>query len=571
MSSSDHTAELLRASQLFTHLPPATNELVRERLTEMTIDSGEWLMRKGDPADALYIVDAGRLEVVLGEQEGVAPEDDSQLRVLRVLGRGATVGELALVTGDPRSASVRASRDSSLLRLSYEDFNNLIDAEPAFARALASALGRQLQVSGGFPEDAPQNKTLTIVPLVEGMNSDVIAEAVVAAFDPRDDVALLGRDTAESGDAVEWGRQLDELEQRHDRVVLVSQHTNSAWRRFCVRQADRLVCLAPPQRPPDERTMPRLRGCDLVLLGEDHPASIANMWIDRLRPRARHRVRAGANRNADLGRLARRLTGTSLGLVLGGGGARGLAHLGVLEVLEENGIVVDRVGGTSMGGIVASTFAYQLSAADRRRAVKSFFAPRVRHRYQMPPRSAVAKVEVALETMRGVFGDQQIETLPVDLFTIAADLVAAEMVVQRRGSVAEAAMSTARIPAILPPGRSSGRLLVDGGLIRNLPVDVMADMDEGPVIAIEVGGRFEPPTDEDGHPSLPALGETLMRSVMLGSAAAGSRVTSRAELLLEPSVSSLKMLAFGEIDKGVAIGRSEATEHLDEIRALVAR
>ena len=62
-----------------------------------------------------------------------------------------------------------------------------------------------------------------------------------------------------------------------------------------------------------------------------------------------------------------------------------------------------------------------------------------------------------------------------------------------------------------------------------------------------------------------------MRSVMLGSAAAGSRVTSRAELLLEPSVSSLKMLAFGEIDKGVAIGRSEATEHLDEIRALVAR
>ena len=570
MSKRDHIDELLAASPLFSSLPAEVTTLLRAKLTEVSIESGDWLMRKGDSGDALYIVDAGRLEVVLGEQEGVGREDDETMRVLRVLGRGATVGELALVTGDPRSASVRANRDSTLLRLSHDDFQELITTEPTFAAALTAVLGRQLQISGGFREDEPATKAIAIVPLVEGMNSEVIAEAILAAFDSRDDVVLMGRSTSDVGSPADWGRKLDELEAAHDRVVLVAEHALSDWRKFCVRQADRLVCLAPPEPPPAERTMPRLRGCDLVLLGENHPPEIAAVWLDRLRPRARHRVRAGAGRDADLARVARRVTGRSLGLVLGGGGARGYAHLGVLEVLEENGIAVDRIGGTSMGGIVASTFAYGLNAAQRRQAVKSFVSPRVR-RPQLPPRSALVRTDRGVETVQRVFGDQQIETLPIDLFTVAADLVAAEMVVQRSGSVAEALLSTARVPAIFPPGRTAGRLLVDGGLIRNLPVDVMSQTGEGPVVAIEVGGRFDPPIDADGDPALPGIGETLMRSVLLGSAAAGSDVIAGADLLLEPDVSGMKMMAFGEIDRGIAIGRAAATARLEEIRALTSR
>ena len=570
MSERDHIDELLAASPLFSSLPAEATTLLRAKLTEVTIESGDWLMRKGDSGDALYIVDTGRLEVVLGEQEGVGREDDETMRVLRVLGRGATVGELALVTGDPRSASVRANRDSTLLRLSHDDFQELITTEPTFAAALTAVLGRQLQISGGFREDEPETKAIAIVPLVEGMNSEVIAEAILSAFDSRDDVVLMGLSMSDVGSPADWGRKLDELEAAHDRVVLVAEHALSDWRKFCVRQADRLVCLAPPEPPPAERTMPRLRGCDLVLLGENHPPEIAAVWLDRLRPRARHRVRAGAGRDADLARVARRVTGQSLGLVLGGGGARGYAHLGVLEVLEENGIAVDRIGGTSMGGIVASTFAYGLNAAQRRQAVKSFVSPRVR-RPQLPPRSALVRTDRGVETVQRVFGDQQIETLPIDLFTVAADLVAAEMVVQRRGSVAEALLSTARVPAIFPPGRTAGRLLVDGGLIRNLPVDVMSQTGEGPVVAIEVGGRFDPPIDADGDPALPGIGETLMRSVLLGSAAAGSGVIAGADLLLEPDVSGMKMMAFGEIDRGIAIGRAAATARLEEIRALTSR
>ncbi|MFZ9668870.1 MAG: patatin-like phospholipase family protein [Solirubrobacterales bacterium] len=566
----DRVGMILAESPLFGGLPEDARKLVEERLEKTTVDSGDWLMRKGEAGDALYLVETGRLEVVRGEGDGKREADDHGIEVLRVLGPGATVGELALVTGEPRSASVRASRDSSLLKLSFEDFRELMTTVPTFNRALVSALGRQLQASGGLPEDLPEDKTFAVVPLADGMNVEAIAHGVREGFATVGEVTVLDPSTAESGDPVSWGHILDEAERRHERVVLVTDRDEGEWRRFCVRQADRLVCVAPPEMPPPERGMPRLKGCDLVMIGADHPVEVARAWIDLLEPRARHRVRGGGDQGVDLARIARRLTGTSLGVVLGGGGARGFAHLGLIEVFEENGIVIDRIGGTSMGGIVASTYAVGLDAPSRRRAVKAFFSRRVRHRYQIPPRTAVSRTEAAEQMMEEVFGDRAIETLPIDLFTIAADMVAADMVVQRSGLVREAALNTARIPAFLPPGRGQGRLLVDGGLIRNLPAGVMADMGEGPVVAVDVGGKFTPETGEDGLPGLPAIGETLLRSVMLGSAAAGEESAGRADLLVEPEVGGLRMLDFGSFDRALEIGRAAGEAHLDRIRDLAS-
>lgn len=566
--SKNEIKAIVAHSPLFGILPADSRDLIVERLGRVPIEAGHWLMRKGDPGDALYLVETGRLEVVRGDE----PDDEGGregLEVLRVVGPGATVGELALVTGDTRSASVRATRDSSLLRLSYDDFHELTTSTPDFSRAMLTALGRQLQASGGLPEDLPDHRTFAVVPLFEGMNTPLVAEGIREAFDELGGATVLDPSRVATDDPVAWGRQLDEAEKRHERVVLVTDQTEGEWRKFCVRQADRLVCAARPEMPPPGREMPRLRGCDLILAGAEYPAEVAMAWIELLRPRARHRVRLGPFRDIDLARTARRLAGRSLGLVLGGGGARGFAHLGLIEVLEENGIEIDRIGGTSMGGMAASTFAAGLDAPSRRRAMKKVFSGRVRHRYQVPPRSAVARTEGAEEVLDRIFGDRAIETLPVDLFTIAADMVRAEMVVQRTGPVAEAALHTARIPAFLPPGRADGRLLVDGGLIRNLPVDVMADMDEGPVVAVEVGGRFRAEQGPDGLPALPAIGETLMRSVMLGSAAAGGGVTDRADLLIEPEVAELKMLAFGDFERAVEIGRAAGQAALDQVRALL--
>ncbi|MGA1212621.1 MAG: cyclic nucleotide-binding domain-containing protein, partial [Solirubrobacterales bacterium] len=196
-AGADRIAEILAESPLFGGLPDDARALIEERLEAVRVESGEWLMRKGDPGDALYLVETGRLVVVRGEQpDGTIDEDE--IEILRVLGPGATVGELALVTGDPRSASVRASRDSSLLRLSYEDFRDLMTTVPTFNRALVSALGRQLQASGGLPEDLPEHKTFAVVPLYEGMNVAGIADGVRQAFADLGDVTVLDPTVAES-------------------------------------------------------------------------------------------------------------------------------------------------------------------------------------------------------------------------------------------------------------------------------------------------------------------------------------------------------------------------------------
>ena len=102
--------------------------------------AGEWLFREGEEGDALYVIRAGRLEVVAGDGDG---------SVMRVLGRGAALGELALLTSSPRSASARAARDTDLIAIDRDDFQRLLEEAPEVSLALTRTLGAQLRDSVG--------------------------------------------------------------------------------------------------------------------------------------------------------------------------------------------------------------------------------------------------------------------------------------------------------------------------------------------------------------------------------------------------------------------------------------
>ena len=135
-------------------LSEALRRKLAARSTWVTVPAGEWLFRKGDEGDSLYVVNTGRLEVVIEEP---APE------VARVLTAGSVVGELALLTREPRSASVRARRDSELLKVTSTEFAELLSHEPRFSLALLRELGRQLRVSRGLlPADDPLPATIAV-------------------------------------------------------------------------------------------------------------------------------------------------------------------------------------------------------------------------------------------------------------------------------------------------------------------------------------------------------------------------------------------------------------------------
>jgi NTE family protein len=193
---------------------------------------------------------------------------------------------------------------------------------------------------------------------------------------------------------------------------------------------------------------------------------------------------------SDYDRLARFLTGTALGLTLGGGFARGLAHLGVLRAMQELKIPIDAVGGSSMGAIVGALWTL---GADGERIVEQLGTGFADSFDDMTlPFLALKRGGKASRFLRSLVGDACIEDLWIPYSSVSANLNRAELKVHTTGSVADAILASSRAPGIFPPMIFDGELHVDGGLINNVPVDVMkAFSNDGLVIGVDVSPPHE--------------------------------------------------------------------------------
>ena len=182
--------------------------------------------------------------------------------------------------------------------------------------------------------------------------------------------------------------------------------------------------------------------------------------------------------------------------MLSGGGARAFAHLGVLDELQAAGIQIDRYGGASMGSIVAGIAAMGTSVEELHDIfVRCFVRQNPSRDYTLPAYGLIRGARTR-KLLADVFGDRRIEELAHRFFCVSCDLFARELVVHRTGPAAEAVYTSLAIPGVYPPVTGGGRLLVDGGVMDNLPVGTMAAAAEGPVIAVDVshrGGPMAPP------------------------------------------------------------------------------
>ena len=161
----------------------------------------------------------------------------------------------------------------------------------------------------------------------------------------------------------------------------------------------------------------------------------------------------------------------------------------MIAAFAEAGIVVDRFGGCSMGAFVAGTAALGLDSDQIRGVCQSELVERSPFSDWTLPRVALTRTRRAEKMLRRVFGEIQVEELSRPLYTVSADLVASEAVVHRTGPLFEAVGISMSIPGLVPPVGKDGRLLVDGGVLNNLPVDTMYDLAEGPIVAVDVARR----------------------------------------------------------------------------------
>ena len=531
---------------LLAGLPASARDALAAATREVDVPAGTWLFHAGDPTGSAYLVRSGRLEVVVGDE------------VVRELGAGAVIGELALMTGETRSAGARARRDARLLEVPRDAFAGLLESDPTASRTMLTQVAHQLRTAGGR---APVRATATprvvaVVAVHSGSRTGDVAAAVLVRLRTHLHVGAPGRVDAAG---------LARAERDHDRVLLVADGDDVEWRDFCLRQADLVVLVGRADVPPTGAGGPTpATAPDLVLVGPAPSAEARAAWVTATD--ARRLTLVEGSLAVGLRALADRIGGRSLGVVLAGGGARAFAHIGVLRELEEAGLHVDRLAGSSIGAIVAGVYAVSRDGAELEEACYAEFVRRRPFSDWTVPTRALARGARTRAGLGRVLGtDTVLEGLPRRLQVVTTDLSRRSRQVHSRGNLVDAVIASARLPVLFAPiATDDGRLLVDGGVLDNLPVDLLTDRDEGPVIAVNISmGGGSTGTARVGRPRVPPLGETLLRTMMIGSGGAVDAARERGALVLTPATLGVGLLEFHQQDRMVRAGREAARAVLD--------
>ena len=541
----------------------------------LDLPGGTILFRTGDPGDSAFIVLAGRLRAVLDDDEGG--------RVLSDAVRGETTGELGLITGQPRSATVYAVRDSIVARIGAADFDALLRDRPEVALPIMRILaGRLRRLTGTGDQGATLEQAIAVLP-IGSADAVAFASSLAGAIGASRAVHLVD---AGSGGTHET---LDALLEDHGpegRVVVCAGEPGwTAWDALILRHADEVILVAdadddPAPGPVDAAVFaPREHGGPGVTLVLQHAAgrtpTMTARWLDP-RPAVQH-LHVRVDDAGDVARVARWVTGSSVGLVLGGGGARGWAHIGALRACEELGIPIDLVGGTSQGAVVGAAVADRRTAEDMQTSARPWVR-RLRD-YTIPVVSVMRGRRIGRTLELIVRPGIAIEDLWLPYFAMTTNLSRAERVVQVRGPVVDALRASVSLPVVLPPVIRDGELYIDGGLLDNLPVGEMRHrIGMGRIIAIDPSPRSVPALFDPLEPDasglrllagrlvpfrrrrrVPSIGEMVQRTIMAGSRHLRNRVTDQdpRTLVLEPQLGDWGLLAFERLDEIVEAGYRE--------------
>jgi NTE family protein len=562
----------LGRNELFGNLGDEILEEIERELVLLSYRSGATLLREGEHGDCLYLIVSGRVRV--------STEPNGTEVILAEFSAGQAVGEMAVLTGEARNATVRAIRDTQAARLTQAAFDRLVQRRPreilrACSRNIIGRFRRQIEGPG---RHLTRLSTIAVLPVHEGVPLDDASQRLATALGALDATAWLNSERAgRSLDApnLPQARETDpedarlaawlsdqEFSTRY--CVYQCDQSFSPWTQRCLRQADHIVLTACADHPGKDRAWesqllaagPSVsnKSRSLLLLQRDGIAlpSATSDWLAAVNVQQHFHVRQ--TRQADYERVARMLTGNAVGLVLGGGGARGFAHLGVIRALREAGIPLDAIGGTSVGALFGAQAAL---GWDDETMLRGTLAVTHSLMDRTLPLVALAAGRRFAHSLQEMFREIRIEDLWIPFYTISANLTRAEVKVHNSGPLWFGVLASNNAPVIYPPLIDEGDLYVDGGLLNNVPVDEMSrQLQGGTIIAVDL----TPPVDLDGTPDYgvglsgwnvlyrrlnpflasieaPGILSLVGRAAELGSIAfQRSIITELADLILRPPV-----------------------------------
>jgi NTE family protein len=566
-------------------------------------DSGQYLHHANQAVESVYLVVHGRLKQSVVDMHG-------NVLLQRFLTRGSQYGALAAAQADPVPVDVIAVEPSAVLKLDSETTLRFSRQHEIFGLNLTRSISNmvsQVLMSDRQPKRPPfvavfhgsvASRSLTrrllqrLLELgespclmtdqvdwepMEGVSYRALIEN--GQFLPREDIRRQINQWSESGrifldveasldpvnaslmvefsQQVIWCTSREEVESSVYRLSAIEARV-PGWR-----EKINLVWMLDE----DEQVAPRATQLS-KLVERDFKISTSDPW-------------PGLGRTLMDGfeRLVHQLRGVRIGLALGGGGARGMAHLGVLKALEECGIVVDMIAGTSAGAMTGVLYA----AGHDTDHLTQIFVEDLKPSWPFRMLPHGDDWYLLYKYRRGHFDgmlrtylqDWTLEQLPVPVQSITVDLVTGKPVIRDRGDAANSILESINLPVLSKPIRRNGKALVDGGLVNNVPADILARNGCNFVIAVSVTAHLEAefaknrPDTPTSKMSSASMLQTILRSYLVQNVNMNSIGVQPADVVIEPDVTEFGMTEFSRADELAAVGEAAARQEIPNIKHLL--
>jgi NTE family protein len=549
-------------------------ERVQAESVWFSLPGGATLFAAGDASDQLYFVRAGRLGAFRREQ-------GHEVQFLGVIRPGEPAGEMSLIAGSPHSADVVALRDSEIIAVPRDVFLEACEADTAVMIELAKLMmlrSRQAVTRGGVGEPSvfgfvSLGAPGALRPLVERLALEIVRLGY--------SVTTIGAEAQTA--PTEW---FSDVEKTHDFVLYVAEAADAGWRMVVARQVDRLFRVGRGDRTPPKESaaldvpspLQAQQLVDLILLQppDIHRPQGSEAWLDVAKPARLFHMRR--DHEGDLQRVARVLTGQSVGLVLSGGGARAYAHVGAVRALHERGVPIDFVGGVSMGAVIAGGVAMGWNDEELQVRIREAFV-------DTSPLTDIALPLLAMthglkvnERLAHHFGDTQIADLWLPFFCLSSNLTTGAYQMHRRGLLRRALRASVSLPGILPPATDDQNVLVDGAVMKNFPADVMRASQLGPIVGVDVTSGRSITADDVARPASvwrwiwsgdwkkgPPIVSLLMRAATVSTSRDLAAARDATDVLVTPDTSKVEIRDFSAYAPAVAEGYRATIEALDKL------
>ncbi len=575
---------------LFGNLTMDQWSALKSKFKILSITADEILFNADDEADSMYFVLSGKLQV--------STRWKNESRIIAQLIKGDSVGEIALITGENRSATVRAVRETVLAQLTKNDFEEIIRVSPEIYIPISKNVIKRLAADQNRKKRHSNQGNLTLIldqstPVTEMVLHEIrkyIQETSTLLILHYEDI-IQNSFTLEEHffDDLYFLRWIEEQEDRHDIVLFVAESHQKEWIHKCIAHSDDIFYLVHADFPISEKiNLPNRTLKGIIVLNQEG-ASFSHSTVYRDHPEHIYKINIRQNNIEDYHRLARIMSGKAIGLVLSGGGAKGFAHLGVYKALLEAGVRIDFVGGTSMGALLGGFIAMDLTLDAIIEFVRHGASLNPMGDYTIFPYHSIIKgkrldflINKVLKEIHAT--NLNIEDLWLGFFSVSCNYTNSNASIHVRGNLYKALRASISIPGIFPPVIQNAKLLMDGGSYNNFPTDIMHSvMGAAHIIGVEIErdklnipemdflpdnstlfwDQFNPFRKRKYH--TPSILNLLLNATLFYSDFRKEELEQYADVLFKPDVSKFNMLDWSSFDEIIEIGYHHAKDILNRL------